>query len=230
MTLNPLVSVILAVRNGERFLANAIESIIATMYPRMEIILIDGHSTDESCSIAARYPQVQIVTQDGFGISNAYNQGVTLARGEFVAFNSSDDIWSADKLDKQVDVLVRNPDVGIATGKSEFFLEPGTAVPDGFRQELLDSPPTAYIMETVLVRHDVFDHIGPFEPALRTAEDVDWFARVRDAGVKCVAVDAVVVRKRIHGDNSSLSKSNTGFLLAALRNSVQRKQRVGSHV
>jgi glycosyltransferase involved in cell wall biosynthesis len=224
------VSVIIAAKNSERFIAASIESVIDTRFPQLEIIVVAAASNDATCHIVSKYPQVRLLTQEGSGIAAAYNQGISHARGELIAFNSSDDIWCPDKLNLQLELLNKNPQASIVAGKAEFFLEPGAAIPPGFRRELLDHPRVAYIMETVLIRRDVFDRVGMFDSSLGTAEDVDWFARVRDLGVVSMATDAIVVRKRIHEDNSSLAKSNTAFLLAAVRNSVMRKARLPNHV
>jgi len=225
----PTISVIIAAKNSERFIAASIESVLGTQFPRLEIMVVDGSSTDDTSCIVRRYPQVKLLSQSGTGIASAYNEGIDCAQGDLIAFNSSDDIWCLDRLTRQLEMLNNHPEAGIVAGKAEFFLEPGSAAPPGFRRELLDHPRTAYIMETVLIRREVFDRIGAFDTALGTAEDVDWFARARDGGVISVAVDAVVVKKRIHEENSSLSVANTAFLLAALRNSVKRKERLADH-
>jgi glycosyltransferase involved in cell wall biosynthesis len=229
MNQTPAVSVIIAAKNSERFIAASIESVINTKFPRLEIIVVDGASNDQTRQIVGQYPQVRLLAQEGCGIASAYNQGISQSQGELIAFNSSDDIWSPDKLNLQLELLNENPHAYVVAGKAEFFLEPGATIPPGFRRELLDQPRIAYIMETVLIRRDLFDRVGIFDTSLGTAEDVDWFARIRDAGIVSVATDAVVVRKRIHADNSSLAKSNTAFLLAAVRNSVARKTRQLDH-
>jgi glycosyltransferase involved in cell wall biosynthesis len=220
----PVISVIIAAKNSERFIATSIESVISTDYPRLEILVVDGSSTDQTCKIVKKYSQVKLLSQTGSGIASAYNKGIALAQGELIGFNSSDDIWCPDKLTLQLQLLNNNLEAGIAAGKVEFFLEEASTIPLGFRRELLDAPRIAYIMETVLIRRELFDRIGEFDTSLGTAEDVDWFARARDGGVISLATDAVVVKKRIHDENSSLAKSNTAFLLAAVRNSIKRKE------
>ena len=70
-----------------------------------EILLIAGHSTDATRRIACGFPKVQYFLQGGDGIPDAYNQGVNLAKGELVAFLSSDDLWTPEKLEVQVRYL-----------------------------------------------------------------------------------------------------------------------------
>ena len=95
---NPLVSIILAVKNGERFINTAIESVLSQTYSPIEILAVDGNSTDKTLEIIKQFEKVKTVNQTGVGIGNAYNSGISIAQGEFVAFLSSDDYWMPDKI------------------------------------------------------------------------------------------------------------------------------------
>lgn len=125
----PLVSVIMAVRNGERFLRQAIESVLAQDYRPIEIILIDGQSLDRTAEIARAYLDIHYIYQENRGIANAYNIGVTAAQGEFVAFLSHDDLWLPNKLSVQVNYLIAHPDIEYTVAATQFFLEPGYSFP-----------------------------------------------------------------------------------------------------
>ena len=224
MAKSPLVSVIVIVRNGERFLAAALESIVAQSYRPLEILVVDGDSTDRTAEIARSFASVRYLPQPDSGISNAYNFGIAQARGELLAFLSHDDLWTPDKLAAQVGYLLAHPDCQYVVCRIRSFLEPGDRPPPGFRPELLQQAPMAYIMETLLVRRRLFDFVGLHDPDLPTGSDVDWYARAFDAGVFGHAYDQVLVHKRMHGCNSSLTDSSTNAqLLLVLRRSVQRK-------
>jgi hypothetical protein len=95
---NPMVSVIIAVRNGERFLRLAIESVLAQTYRPFEIVVIDGHSDDQTAAIAGSFPEARVVPQAGRGVADAYNLGIESAKADFIAFLSHDDLWTPDKL------------------------------------------------------------------------------------------------------------------------------------
>jgi glycosyltransferase involved in cell wall biosynthesis len=222
----PLVSVLVIVRNGERFLADAIESILHQEYSPFEIIVIDGQSTDRTAEIARSFEQVTYVRQIDTGVSSAYNLAITLAKGEIVAFLSHDDLWTPDKLRIQVGFLIEHPEIAYTTAKVRYFLEGGEICPPGFRRELLEGEHTAHIMETLVARRAVFDSVGLFNLELTTAEDVDWFARARDANIPAHVIHKVVLRKRVHGSNTSLtSTANDRNLLAVMRHSIARKRR-----
>lgn len=223
---DPVVSVIMAVKNGERFLARAIESVLAQTRRPDEIVVVDGQSIDATARIATSYPLVRYVLQSGRGISDAYNLGIETARGGILSFLSHDDVWTPDKLALQVDYLVRNPDVQCTVAKARFVLEPGEPPPPGFRPEWLAGDHPAYIMETLVARRGAFETVGLFDPAFPTGEDVDWFARAKDSGISIALVPETLLIKHIHGTNISLTTpSGNQSLLLALRRSILRKRR-----
>jgi glycosyltransferase involved in cell wall biosynthesis len=226
----PLVSVVMAVRNGERFLSAAIESVLAQQWDPLEIVLVDGHSTDRTAEIARAYSQVRYIAQENHGVADANNVGITAAEGEFVAFLSHDDLWTPEKLSSQIAYMLDHPEAQYAVAQVRFFLEPGCALPPGFRPQLLEREPVAYIMETLLARRSVFARVGSFDPRLTSGEDVDWFCRAKDQKVPYGIIQRVLVHKRVHDANVSLTDSATSqILLKVLRQSIARKRSVGEN-
>lgn len=223
---NPLVSVIVPVRNGERFLAQALESIAAQQYDPYEVIVVDGASTDKTEKIARSFTRVRYYHQAGSGIADAYNAGVDAAGGEYVAFLSSDDRWTPDKLAVQVKYFLQHYEIDLTLTRFKYFLDVGIARPENFREDLLGRELEGWLMETLMARRNLFLRIGSFDTLLATAEDVDWLARAKDAGVCMAVIPQVLLWKRVHGANLSLNMpSNDTNLLYAVRQSVGRKQR-----
>ena len=223
---NPLVSVIVPVRNGERFLSEALDSVAAQEYEPYEVIVVDGASTDKSEEIARSFSGVRYQRQSGSGIADAYNTGVDAARGELVAFLSSDDRWTPDKLSAQVEFFSQHQGIDLTLTHFEYFLNEGTPLPENFRDDLLGRELEGWLMETLMARRTLFHRIGDFDTRLATAEDVDWLARAKDAGVGMAVIPRVLLYKRVHGANLSLNMpSNDANLLHAVRQSVERKQR-----
>lgn len=223
---NPLVSVIVPVRNGEQFLEQALDSVAAQEYKPYEVIVVDGASTDKTEDIARSFSGVQYRRQSGSGIADAYNTGVDAARGELVAFLSSDDWWTPDKLEVQVEYFSEHQEFDLTLTHFEYFLDEGTPRPENFREDLLGRELEGWLMETLMARRNLFRRIGRFDRRLATAEDVDWLARAKDAGVGMAVIPRVLLYKRVHGSNLSLNMpSNDANLLHAVRQSVERKQR-----
>jgi glycosyltransferase involved in cell wall biosynthesis len=221
----PTVSVVLIVRNGAAYIAQALDSVFQSRVKPAEILVIDGGSTDATARIAGRFPLTRVMRQESSGIANAYNLGIDLARGELIAFISHDDLWQPGKLDLQVEHMRCNPELQFTVTMVEHFLEPGTAIPPGFRRELLERPVAGYIMEALVARKTAFDTVGRFDPSFKVSEDTDWFARARDLDIAHALLPDMLVRKRVHDSNSSLNAANiNALLLRAMRNSVERKR------
>jgi len=103
MKQNPLISVIIPVYNGERYLAEAIESALAQTWEPVEIIIVDDGSTDGSADVASRFASsVKYDLQPHAGPGAARNRGARLARGDYLAFLDADDLWLKEKLKLQM--------------------------------------------------------------------------------------------------------------------------------
>lgn len=221
----PAVSVILVVREGARFIAEALESVRQSILRPAEIIVVDGGSRDATVAIAETFPRVRVWRQTTTGIANAYNEGIRQAKGRYLAFISHDDLWRPDKLALQIAYLENHPGTDAVLCHVEHFLEDGAECPPGFRPELLGAARPGWIMEALVTRPEVFTRVGGFDPAFAVSEDSDWFARALDGGVKVVVLPEPLVRKRVHGGNATLAGTQTTpLLLRALRGSIQRKR------
>jgi len=225
----PLVSAIIAVKNGERFLASAIESILQQSYRPLELIVVDQQSADGTADIARSYEAVRYVWQAGQGVARAWNLGIDTAVGEFLAFLAHDDKWTPDKLSAQMTHMLAHPEVDYTIARASFVLEPGCPIPSGFRKALLTGDHVCRTMETLVARKVLFDRIGKLDPSFHVSEDIEWFARTNDHGVPYAVIHKMLLIVRIHGSNMSLNAPAAGrsLLLKALRQSVERKRTQG---
>lgn len=110
-----MISVIMPVFNGGKFIAEAIESVLSQSYSDWELIIVDDGSTDGTADIVKRYEsnKVHYVYQTNQGPSNARNKGINLARGEFIAFLDADDLYAINKLEEQLYFLKSYPETDI---------------------------------------------------------------------------------------------------------------------
>ena len=114
----PKISVIIPVYNAEKYLSDAIESVIEQTYDDWEIVAVNDGSTDSSPVILKtyekRYPtKIRVIHQSNSGLSAARNVAIAASRGEYVAFLDADDLWLPEKIDEQIRVLSTNTDVGL---------------------------------------------------------------------------------------------------------------------
>ncbi|MEM1120158.1 MAG: glycosyltransferase [Bacteroidota bacterium] len=222
----PKVSVVLAVKNGEKYLHRAIKSILDQTYKNIEIILIDGHSTDDTKAIAQKCaPDVRYILQANTGIANAYNLGIKKAKGTFITFIGHDDWWEADKIASQIHAFTHNPNVQYVVGRARYRMEGDQPRPTSYKQAIFDNPPMAYMPETLMARKSLFEEVGYFNSAFPIAEDIEWFLQLREQAIPYIALDKVLVHKHIHGENASLQPDlSRQLVLKMMRNSLRRKR------
>jgi glycosyltransferase involved in cell wall biosynthesis len=227
---NPLISVIIPIYNGERFLAETIRSVLDQTYAPIEVIAVDDGSTDGSAAIVRSFPDVKYIHQSNQGVAAARNTGVKAAQGDFLAFIDQDDLWTLDKLEKQAAYLQEHADIGYVLSMVQFFLEPGVEKPAWVRDELLVEPRPGYNLGNVLIRRRVFERVGLFDTQYVLASDHDWFVRAKDDGIPMARMPDVMLMKRTHDSNESRHTSSRHELLAIHRASVRRqKSRESNH-
>ena len=199
----PRVSVIMATRNAQPYLSQALDSIAAQTFQDFEVIVVDAASSDDSVAVASSYPKTRCIPQRGMGFALAWNDGIEVARGQFIAILDSDDIWPATKLADQVACFTQRPELECVVGRVEFFLEPGQKRPLGFKESLLEGSHVAYMPGTSMLRREVFERMGKFEARWKIATDLVWFANLRESGMPIEVLDKTLLRKRVHGNNLS---------------------------
>jgi len=220
-----LISCIIPTYNGERFVGQAIESILGQTYTPFEIICVDDGSTDGTEAVVRGFGnRVQYVHQKNAGPATARNTGARSARGEFLAFLDSDDTWVPEKLMVQVAHLRNNPDHGFCVAHVQNFWEPELAEEQArFRDHPRSKPIAGYVTQALLVRAGAFETVGPFNTELKHTDATEWFVRAKSRGVVGHLLDEVLVMRRLHKDNRSrqfAGRSRDEFLdiaMAALK-------------
>jgi len=193
-----LVSAVIPVFNGETFLAEAIESILAQSYRRIEVIIVDDGSTDGGAKVAQRYP-VRCFFQQHLGQAAARNFGIRQARGEFLSFLDADDVWMPEKTTRQMELLAARPELEAVFGWMEQFIS-GEAKPVKIR--FAGTVLNGIHPGAMLIRSASFARIGLFATGWQIGEFLDWYARATEAGLVSAVLPEVVVRRRIHDNNS----------------------------
>lgn len=224
----PLISVVMAVYNGAAFLRGALECVRRQTYPRLELIVVDDGSTDESGDIAKSFSPAHYVHQPNRGIAASRNRGVALASGELLAFLDQDDIWAEDKIARQFDYLKDHPDVAIVLAKERLVFAEGYHSSYWANHRLMAEDHVSVVPGAWLVRKRLFDEVGPFDGSFKIADDFDWLNRVLDAGAQYGVVEETLLFKRLHDTNaSSRIDVARAEILALMRASIHRRRRTG---
>lgn len=219
------VSVIVPVYNGERFLADAIESIQAQRYHPLEIIVVDDGSTDDTGLVATRFGDgVRCVYQPQSGLPVARNTGLEATRGDVIAFLDADDLWRDDKLELQLLRLVVDPALEVVLGLTQLMGWTGN-VHGKQTFEALGEPLVALSLGGAVFRRTVFDRVGRFDETLPYTHDMDWFMRARELGVSILLQQEVTLYYRRHADNmSNQLAAGKQDLLKMLKKSLERRR------
>lgn len=221
-TPNPLVSVVLPVHNGARYVAEAIQSVLDQDYQPVECIVVDDGSTDASADIIVKFP-VKYIHQAQGGPGAARNTGVRASRGELLAFLDQDDQWAPGKLTAQVDAWRSNPGTGYVTTLQESRLDEGVARPSWITKDQLRDN-SGLFPGMLLATREAIEKVGPFREELRTSSDADWFFRANDLAIPNIRVMKPLLIRRIHDGNQSRDVGTTHReLLRIARDSIARK-------
>ena len=205
-----LVSVIIPVYNGERYLAQAINSVLDQTYRPIEIIVVDDGSTDRSAEVARSFSEtVHYYCQPNSGSGAARNEGVQRSHGSFIAFLDADDLWVKEKLSIQVALLEADPGLDMVFGHVSQFYSPD--LDEAIKKKVACPTGTlpGYHVGTLLIRRETFLHVGVFNPALQCGEFLDWSFRAKERGLKELLLPDVLMKRRIHSSNMGIVKSNT---------------------
>ena len=217
----PLVSAILPVYNGERYLPETLESLLGQTYPALEVIAVDDGSRDRSGAILDEYRErfgerLLVLHVPNGGVSRARNLGVERAGGLYVAFIDQDDLWAPGKVARQVEALRRSRARICFTNTSIIDGEGRTRAPRARRfprgdavnwfERVLFDPVIA--ISSVMMERGLFLEAGGFSPDLRISEDYDLLLRVLWKE-KPEVLDEPCLKYRDHGGSDSHRRTDT---------------------
>ncbi len=207
--------------NAERWLAEAIDSLLAQTAPPEDILVLDDGSNDETTAVAAGFAgRVRVVSQPNAGIGAARNRAVELVRGEIVAFLDADDLYTPSSIATRLDVLLERPHVGVVFGHERRFVE----IRDGEPVPIGPSRPSP-LPGSMLVRRSALERVGSFPADARVVEGLDWLLRAQELSVESATVEEQVLWRRVHGENNSVRhRDSMGEFARTLKASLDRRR------
>ena len=224
--MKPLISCIIPTHNGERYLGQAIESLLAQTWQPIEIIVVDDGSTDSSREIAAAFGNpVRVVRQRFANPVMARNYGMTLAAGEFFAFLDQDDLWIPEKLTLQMAALDEEEALDVCVGMVQRFTQ---ASPKD-EMTMVGPAVSGYLTVAMLARRRAFARVGALDPAHFYSDSAEWFLRARACGIGVRMLPQTLVYHRDHDSNRSLTHGDCSRneFLHLLKSKLDRQRGLG---
>jgi glycosyltransferase involved in cell wall biosynthesis len=220
------VSVVVPLYNTERYVTEAVESLLRQELPPFEVIVVDDGSTDTGPDLVAAWgPPVKLVRQPRGGVGAARNRGVREATGEALAFLDADDVAPPRRLAVQARALEQDRDLDGVIGAIEEFASPGT---DGCASAGQRGPRPSRVGRhagSLLIWRTSFLRVGEFDESTDRAEAIDWFARAAEIGLRLGVVSEVVLRRRLHDASHGMrSHGKESDYLRALHASMKRRR------
>lgn len=220
------VSVIIPVYNGEKFVGEAIESVLGQSIKPAEIIVVNDGSEDTTEIVLKKFKdKIRYVYKENGGTASARNCGLRTAQGELIGFLDADDIWLENKLERQLQLFHENPEYEIVLGLLK-------RIPISKTEEALkinhEDGEYAVSAGSSLIKRKVFDIVGTFDEEMGFCEDVDLFLRILDSEIKVFGHKDVVQFYRRHDQNITLDKNRSFHdLLRVFKKTVDRRRKAG---
>lgn len=219
------VSVVIPVRNGERFVCEAIASALAQTATCREVIVVDNGSTDRTMEVIARASgdAVVLASEPQPGPAPARNRGARMATGTYLAFLDADDVWLPGKLERQIQVLDTHAGANLVFTYCQEFHDPGLAEADRAGFPCRPEPYPCMTASSVILQRKVFQRVGDF-PEVRAGEFIAWYGWAQALGFQALVLPEVWVRRRIHGSNSTRERAALSAYPAAAKWLLDRRR------
>lgn len=213
--MNPTVSVVMSIYNGEAYLAEAIDSILQQTFTDFEFIIVDDGSTDSSSEIVRKQTdaRIQLISLDNnVGLASALNQGINQSHGQYIARMDCDDLSQPSRLQQQVNCLNEHPEICIVGSQMK--------VVDADKNPMFDfDVPMQHSLimwnlffgrtfahPSVMMRRDKLKRVGGYDESIATAQDVDLWSRLIGQGRFANLPDKLLLY-RSHQNATSIQKS-----------------------
>lgn len=229
----PLISVIMPVCNSERFIGEALRSLLQEKEVNLDIIVIDDGSTDQTrsilSSIASAGPGIRILDGPHEGVSKARNIGLRAVpdNAEFITFLDSDDLNVPGSISRQLALMRQNPEIDFVVGLVRFF----EAADNNFMpcQNTRTMTVKCVQLGAALFSKRIFTRLGEFDEDMPNGEDIDLFLRMLETNTRYITEDEVAVMYRRHDANmtNDLPVIRRGFM-DAIRKSLARRRKNGT--
>ena len=224
----PLVSVLMTVFDGARYLAEAIDSALAQDHAALEVVVVDDGSTDDSAAVAAAYgPPVRCLREPHRGMGPARNVAVASAAGDLVTFLDADDRLPAGSIACRLARFEDDRSLDVVFGHQREFVSDDLEHDERVRMRPPIASAPSRLPSGALVRRAALARVGPFSDTLTRGSSVDWSSRALDAGLRTCTVPDVVYERRLHATNNGRTDPGERDYLLVVKAALDRRRAGG---
>ncbi|AFY80532.1 glycosyltransferase family 2 protein [Oscillatoria acuminata] len=217
----PTISVIIPAYNAEKFIKETINSVLNQTFRDFELIVINDGSTDGTLEVVSTFSdsRIQVFSYPNSGPQKSRNRGIDHAKGEYLSFLDADDLWTPDKLERQLQALHDNPDAAVAYSWTDFINGSGERLPGGQHFKFTNDVYERLLLgdfigsgSNPLIRKDALLNVGPFDESLVGGQDWEMWLRLA-AQYQFVVVPSTLVFYRQSGKSwsSNLKRQEQGY-------------------
>lgn len=222
------IDVIVPVFNGEKYIAEAIESVLCQSLSPASICIVDDGSSDMTLAVVDNYrDHVSVITQANSGAGSARNAGIKATSSPYVAFLDADDTWLENCLESLARVLLRDEQNDCAIGLVEQYISPDLSKQEASQLDCHEGLAPAYCPGGILITRSIFDRVGVFDERFRLGEFIDWYHHAASMGVRFGLAGQQVLKRRIHLTNTGRTRKDMRSNYAAVaRQAIQRRRKL----
>ncbi len=234
------VSVLMPAFNAERYISEAIESVLSQTHANFELIIVDDGSTDDTLAVAESYAQkdrrVKVISQPNMGIANTLNQALDLASDEWIVCMHADDVMLPNRIERQVAFIKENADVAVA-GTFVYYINDNGKVIGKYQSPYISRDRVEKLVQrnkligfthpAVIMRKSVVKEVGGYRQEFWPAEDIDLWNRIVERGYTVLAQPEYLLKYRKHGSSAYVSKQRLSQLKVNWIKACVRRRRSG---
>lgn len=220
-----LVSVLIPTFNAQTYLAETLESVARQDWPAIEVIVCDDGSTDDSLAVAQRAGGgIRVEAGPHRGLAATRNRAIALATGTLVLHLDADDLLLPGAISTLAARMT--PECDLVVGRLQAFISPDLPPEQAARFTLPPGPQGGHLPGTTLARKAVFETHGLLDESYAIGADLAWFVNAQGSGAAIRRIDDVVVHRRIHGNNISLTgrEDRPSSMLRTVRDALRQKR------
>lgn len=214
----PLISVIIPVYNGERYIAKAIQSVFDQHYPNIEIIVVNDGSTDQTLKELQQFGDtITVISQENKGQAVARNVGIKKAKGTIIGLLDGDDVWTPDHIALTLPYIVSGEYSVVRGYNQKIYMDGDKIVKTDLPTFMND------LVGACLYTASLFTTVGLFDETMREGEDFDWNTRINESNCKQKIIPNTILLYRRHDTN--MTNHRDFFVkgqLKSLRNKLER--------